>query len=370
MNCPHFKSCGNCRYPLEDYEASLQQKTDKIRKVLEPFTVGEVTPTVTPLHYRHKAIFHFAQKEGKLIAGFHPEGSGKVFPLSDCPLQAGSACKVLEDLLPILRRHKLTAYDPLSRRGCLRHLLIRVSREGKLLLCFVTGSREFYSSKEIIKEIRTLHPEIIGVDHCVNPRNTSVVIEGIVRPLYGKGFLHDELGGNTYHIASASFYQVDPRMAEKIYGRALERLQLSGKEKVADAYCGNGTISLLAAKQAKEVTGIEINPASVAGAKESALRNDVQNVRFVCADAPEYLMKHSFEALIVDPPRAGLTKELCTSLLKNGPQRIAYISCDPSTLARDLKVLQKAYKVGKVDLFDQFAYTDHLEAVVLLSRRS
>lgn len=368
MKCPYYARCGSCRYSLTNYAYSLQDKLQRLREYISPFALGTVHEAINKYYYRHKIIYHFAQEKGQLLAGFHPRGQRHVLPIEYCYLQKEESNVLLHDCLAILRSLHFQAYDPRNRQGSLRHLLLRYAQDGKVLLCFVGATKDLRGSQNLVKALRLQHPEIIGIDYVYNPRDTSVVIEGKVRHLYGSGILWDRLGNYRFAISSSSFYQVNPPMAEIIYTNTIQRMQLAKNDVVADLYCGNGTISLFLAPYVKEVVGIEINPDAVANARQASKDNRIKNVHFLCQDATQLLQHEKFNALLVDPPRSGLSQKTIYSLCRNGPAKIAYISCNPITLLRDLRQLQRAYHVGKIHVFDQFAFTEHLEASVILER--
>lgn len=370
MECPYYHKCGSCAYSLSDYRFSLQDKVKNIRAKMKSFSLGEIFPAQEEVYYRHKIIYHFSMKNGQLIAGFHPRSSRAIFEVKHCYLQRKESNQLCKDIVSILRKYRQAAYNPEKRTGSLRHLLMRYSVDGKVLLCFVTATREFYGAKDIIKEIRRIHPEVVAIDHVVNSRNTSVVIEGKIRHLYGRGILLDKMKDYQFPISASSFYQVNPTMAQFIYEDTIRRLALSKEDVVADLYCGNGTISLFVAPYVHKVIGIEINPDSVENARQAAKINQISNVEFLCQDAGEVLKERTFSALIVDPPREGLSPQGIRSLCTDGPKKFAYISCDPYTLLRDLQQLEKYYHIGKINLYDQFAYTEHLEASVILERKN
>ncbi|MCR5300524.1 MAG: 23S rRNA (uracil(1939)-C(5))-methyltransferase RlmD [Erysipelotrichaceae bacterium] len=367
MICPYYKQCGSCSYPPEDEKKTAAGKFARTKAMLKPYRVGKCFENPEPFRYRHKVIYHFAMRNGRLIAGFHPSGSTRVVEIEDCLIQSETAVRINRDLLQILNAHHLTSYNEKTGQGCLRHVLYRVSTEDKVLVCLVTATRELYGSRDIVKELRQLHPEIIGVDQYVQKRSTSIVIEGETRQLYGKSYLIDRLGEYRFAISASAFYQVNPKIAEMIYREAVEGLKLQGDEKALDLYCGIGTISHFLAPHVKEVTGIEINPRAVKDAVRNAELNGMKNIRFRCGDAGDVRLDCDFDVVVVDPPRSGLDQKLLRQLNRQGPKKIAYISCNPETLKRDLRELEKNYRFSEIELFDQFGFTDHLEAVCILT---
>ena len=369
MPCPYYKHCGSCSYLPEDEKKAAAEKFAKVKDMLKPFKVGKCFENPEPFRYRHKVIYHFAMRDNRLIAGFHPSGSTRVLEIDDCLIQSETAVRINRDLVRICNRHHLTAYNERTGQGCLRHVLYRVSIDNKVLMCIVTATREFYGSKEILKELRALHPEIVGIDQYVQKRSTSIVIEGETKQLYGKGYLIDQLGPYRFAISSSAFYQVNPKMAEIIYNEAVDALQLTGKEKALDLYCGIGTISHFLSGKVKEVVGVELNPRAVRDAVRNAQMNGTENIEFRCQDAGEIRFDRDFDVVVVDPPRSGLDRRLVTQLNAQPAKKVAYISCNPETMKRDLLQLQKKYHIGEIELFDQFGFTDHVEAFCLLKRK-
>ena len=243
------------------------------------------------------------------------------------------------------------------------------------MVVLVLGSPILPSSNNFVKALRKEHPEITTVVLNINDRKTSMILGEREKVLYGKGFIRDELCECTFRISPKSFYQVNPVQTEILYQKAIEFAHLTGKESVIDAYCGIGTIGLIASGYAKEVVGVELNKDAVKDAKLNARENQIRNVKFFQGDAGEFMEAmaaegKSMDVLFMDPPRAGSDEKFMASAVKMGPEKIVYVSCNPETLARDLKYLtKKGYQVKKIQPVEMFAFTEHLENVVLLERK-
>ena len=327
-----------------------------------------------PLHYRNKAIASFATQRGKLVCGLYAEGTHRVLPGADCLLQEEILNKTLAAVLDAARACRWAAYDEDRGTGLLRHTVLRSSCSGKVLVTLVTPGPDLPGSKNFCTALRKQAPWVVSIVQNINPTRSSAVLGSREKTLYGPGFVLDTLCDTQFAISSRSFYQVNRTQTEVLYKKALELAKLTGRETVIDAYCGIGTIGLCAAPLAKQVIGVERNPAAVKDAAANARRNKIANARFVCADATEWMAAAAGEGLhpdvvFLDPPRAGSTPECIAAVNKMKPRRVVYVSCDPETLARDVAAFTRlgwrAAKFCPVDLFPQ---TKHVETVVLLSK--
>ena len=345
----------------------------RLQELLGGFApVKAVQGMTDPLHYRNKAIASFAAQHGKLVCGLYAEGTHKVLPGADCLLQEDILNKTLAAVLDAARTCRWTAYDEDRGTGLLRHTVLRSSADGKVLVTLVTPGPELPGSKNFCAAMRKKAPWVVSIVQNINPTRTSAVLGNREKTLYGPGFVLDTLCGTQFAISSRSFYQVNLTQTEVLYKKALELAKLTGRETVVDAYCGIGTIGLCAAPQAKQVIGVERNPAAVKDAAANARRNKIANAHFVCADATEWMTAAAGEGLrpdvvFLDPPRAGSTPECIAAVNKMKPRRVVYVSCDPETLARDVAAFTRlgwrAAKFCPVDLFPQ---TRHVETVCLL----
>jgi len=370
------KKCGGCPLLALPYREQLAQKQARLQELLGGLApVKAVQGMAEPLHYRNKAIASFATQRGKLVCGLYAEGTHRVLPGADCLLQEEILNKTLAAVLDAARACRWTAYDEDRGTGLLRHTVLRSSCSAKVLVTLVTPGPDLPGSKNFCTALRKKAPWVVSIVQNINPTRSSAVLGSREKTLYGPGFVLDTLCGTQFAISSRSFYQVNRTQTEVLYKKALELAKLTGRETVIDAYCGIGTIGLCAAPLAKQVIGVERNPAAVKDAAANARRNKIANARFVCADATEWMAAAAGEGLhpdvvFLDPPRAGSTPECIAAVNKMKPRRVVYVSCDPETLARDVAAFTRlgwrAAKFCPVDLFPQ---TKHVETVVLLSHK-
>lgn len=377
--CPLEKRCGGCQYQSMSYDKQLKLKQTQVRKLLEPFgKTYPITGMENPYHYRNKvhAVFD-RQKNGTIVSGIYQEGTHKVVPVTDCFIEDKKSDAIINDIRGLIKSFKIKTYDEDTGYGLLRHVLIRRGfTTGQIMVVLVLGSPILPSKNNFVKALRKIHPEISTVIINVNDKKTSMVLGQREIVIYGKGYIEDELCGCRFRISSKSFYQVNPVQTEKLYEKAIALAGLTGKERVVDAYCGIGTIGMVAAKNAKEVIGVELNADAVRDAVRNAKRNDMKNIRFYNGDAGVFLStmaakKEKADVVFMDPPRSGSTEEFMDAAVKMGPRRIVYISCNPETLARDLKYLtKKGYQMEGAYPYDMFPFTRHVETVALLTRKA
>ena len=269
----------------------------------------------------------------------------------------------------------MTTYNEVTGRGFLRHVLVkRGFQTGEVMVVLVTGTPIFPARNNFTRALLKLHPEITTIIQNVNDRYTSMLLGQNEKTLYGPGYITDILCGLRFRISAKSFYQINPVQTEVLYGKAMEFAELTGKETVIDAYCGIGTIGMVAAKKAGQVLGVEVNRDAVRDARENAKLNRVKNIRFVCADAGDFMVDMAnagehCDVLFMDPPRTGSDTAFLSCALTLAPRRIVYVSCNPETLARDLNFLTKrGYRAEKIQPVDMFPHTDHVECVVRLDK--
>ncbi len=376
--CPYAEKCGGCNMLDGDYIQHLNMK----QKLVEGYLKGicEVMPIVgmkEPYYYRNKVHAVYANTKQGIISGVYQEGTHRVVPIDSCKIEDAKADKIIVDIRNLMKSFRMKAYDEDRGFGFLRHVLIRRGfHSGEIMVVLVTGTPIFPSKNNFVKELRRLHPEITTILQNINDRKTSMILGERELVLYGKGYIEDTLCEKTFRISAKSFYQVNPIQTELLYKKAIELAALTGKERVIDAYCGIGTIGLIASDAAKEVLGIEVNPDAVRDAIRNAKANRVKNIQFYRADAGTYMVQMAeqdmrVDVVLMDPPRAGSDEAFLSSVVKLAPERIVYISCNPETLARDLKYLkQKGYEVGKAWPYDMFPWTGHVECVTLLQRKN
>ena len=374
MTCPYEKLCGFCRIG-GDYRALAEEKLAGVRKLLAPFVpVTEILTEDDPLRYRTKVTASFSLgKDKKLTSGHYEEGTRSVVPAKDCLLEDERAAALIRDLTELVRSFRFEPYDPKTGRGLLRHVQVRTSvRTGETMVTLVTGTPVFPSRQNFVKELRRRHPEITTVVQNVNARPGSMVLGDRFQTLFGPGFIEDELLGLRFRLSPSAFYQVNGRMTGRLYETAIGFAGLTGTETVIDAYCGTGTIGLCAAGRAGEVIGVELNPDSVRDAQTNARRNKIENARFLCADAGDFLQELALsggkaDVLFLDPPRSGSSPDFLAAAIRLRPSRIVYVSCGPDTLARDLRILTDGgFRAEKAVCVEMFPFTEHVETVVRL----
>ncbi|MBQ8662697.1 MAG: 23S rRNA (uracil(1939)-C(5))-methyltransferase RlmD [Eubacterium sp.] len=379
FSCSVDKKCGGCQYLTMNYQEQLKMKQASVRKLLEPFgKTGAIIGMEDSFHYRNKVHAVFDRlRDGTVISGVYQEGTHNVVPVTSCLIEDEKSDAIINDIRGLLKSFKIKTYDEDTGYGLLRHVLVRRGfASGQIMVVLVLGSPILPSKNNFVKALRKLHPEISTVVINVNDKKTSMVLGEKESVIYGKGFIEDTLCGCTFRISPKSFYQVNPVQTEKLYGKAMELAQLTGKEKVIDAYCGIGTIGMVAAKQVREVIGVELNKDAVRDAIGNAKRNDMKNIRFVQGDATEFMMAmaargEKADVVFMDPPRSGSTEDFMNAAVKLGPSRIVYISCNPETLARDLKYITKrGYRMREAYPVDMFPHCDHCEVVCLLQKNN
>lgn len=375
--CPVEKKCGGCQLLNLTYEKQLQDKQKQVQKLLGDY--GKVEPILgmkEPWHYRNKvhAVFD-RDRKGNIISGVYEAGTHRVVPVEKCLIEDEKADAIIGTIRGLLKSFKIKTYDEDTGYGLLRHVLIRRGfHSGEIMVVLVLGSPILPSKNNFVKALRKEHPEITTVILNVNNKRTSMVLGDREIILYGKGYIEDTLCGCKFRLSAKSFYQINPSQTERLYNKALEFAQLGGKERVIDAYCGIGTIGIVAAKQAKEVIGVELNPDAVKDAKRNAQNNGIKNISFYRADAGEFMVQMAeqgehADVVIMDPPRAGSDEAFLSSVVKLAPEKVVYVSCNPETLARDLKYLTKqGYKVKRMCPVDMFPWTVSIECVCLLSK--
>lgn len=375
--CPVVKKCGGCSCRGVSYKEHLEGKEKQVRKLLKG--ICKVEPIVgmeNPYHYRNKVHASFAHlRDGSAVSGKYAEGTHRVVPVDDCLIEDEKADVIVKDIRGLLKSFKIKIYSEDSGYGLLRHVMVRRGfASGEIMVVLVAVSPIFPSKNNFVKALRKLHPEITTVILNVNDKRTSMVLGERNITIYGKGYIEDELCGCTFRISPSSFYQVNPVQTEKLYGKAVEFAGLTGKERVIDAYCGIGTIGLIAAKHAKEVIGVELNKDAVRDAGINAKRNGSKNFRAFQGDAGAFMVQMAAEGekadvVFMDPPRAGSDEAFLSSVVKLGPKKVVYISCNPETLARDLRYLvKKGYEAVRAVPYDMFAWTEHVETICLLSK--
>ncbi len=378
--CGVFGKCGGCTMLTTAYPLQLEIKEKRVRDALERIG-GLSSPKVLKCFgsdpcfgYRNKAQYPAAEKDGRLTAGFYAPNSHRVVESADCALQDPRITEIVSFIVSAANELKIPAYDEKSGRGCLRHIYARCGRD-ESIVAFVSA-RENKNFKLLAEKTAERFPYIKGIVLNINPKATNIILGDREKLLFGKSYITDKIGDVSYKVSYRSFYQVNPYTTPALYEKAAEYCALTGKETVFDLYCGAGTIGLFLAFGAKKVIGVEIVPEAVENAKENAALNGIENAEFYCGKAedvcPELIRRGEHaDVVVLDPPRKGCERDLLEAVAKMSPEKVVYVSCNPSTLARDCAVLDEmGYSLSEAAPFDQFPHTGHVECVVLMSRAS
>ena len=375
--CPYSKKCGGCQLIDIPYDKQLKRKQEKLQELLGRF--GKLEPVMgmeNPDYYRNKvhAVFGLDHKH-RPIAGVYEEKTHRVVDVESCYLENKKATAIIRTIKNMLRSFKIKTYDEDTGYGLIRHVLVRTGfQTGQIMVVLVLGSPILPSKNNFVKALLKEHPEITTIVVNVNNRNTSMVLGDKEQVIYGKGYIEDVLCEKVFKISPKSFYQVNPVQTQKLYQTAIEFAELNGNETILDAYCGIGTIGMIASDKVKRVIGVELNADAVRDARINAKLNHIQNIELYHKDAGEFMVQlaeqeEKIDVVFMDPPRAGSDEAFLVSVVKCSPEKIVYVSCNPETLARDLTYLTKnGYQVRRMRGCDMFAHTVHVETVVLMSK--
>ncbi len=386
--CPVSGRCGCCRWIDKGYEEQLREKERRLRKLLAPYCKPEpIVGMKDPAHYRNKVHAVFGEdRKHNIISGTYEAGSHRIVPLDSCYIENEKADAIIVSVRGLLKSFKIKPYNEDTGYGLLRHVLIRTGHAtGQIMVILVLSSPILPSKNNFVKALLGQHPEITTIVINVNDRSTSMVLGEKEQVIYGKGYIEDMLCGKIFRISPKSFYQVNPAQTQALYGKALEYAGLTGQETVLDAYCGTGTIGIIASDRAEQVIGVELNADAVRDARINARRNQVKNIQFYQNDAGKFLTgmagqvqpggkerlsaarKPVVDVLFMDPPRTGSSEEFLSCVAHMKPAKLVYVSCNPETLVRDLKYLTKrGYRVERAVGVDMFPFTDSLEVVCLI----
>lgn len=378
--CSEAKLCGGCQLHHMDYAEELAFKARKVTDALNRIGHQEVacvkiTGADGMNGYRNKAQYPVAAKNGKPVAGFYKNRTHEVVPVRRCAILPEVFDRVRDVVIRWAEENRISVYDETTGKGLLRHIYVRKGAvSGQVMVCLVVNGRELPCAQRLVHLLQREIQGLTSVMLCVNKKNTNVVLGDELETLWGRDEIEDELCGFTFRLSPHSFYQVNHDQAQRLYDKAVELADLHGTETVLDLYCGTGTITLVLSRGAGTAVGVEVVPQAIEDARANAVRNGVKNVDFFCADAGEAAEKLRAEGtepdvIVVDPPRKGLAPEVVNAMASMAPARIVYVSCDPATLARDVKLLsEKGYALTHAEAFDLFPRTFHVETVVQLSK--
>lgn len=375
--CPVYKKCSGCQLQNMTYKNQLEWKQLKVNKLLDKFAkVNIILGMKYPYNYRNKvqAAFKYDYKRKKIISGVYQSTTKSVISIDKCMIEDKKADEIIVTIREMMKSFKMQPYDERADRGFLRHVLVKKGfKTSQIMVVLVSSTPIFPSKNNFVKALLKKHPDITTIIHSVNDSDTNLLL-GNEKILYGKGYIEDILCGLKFRISAKSFYQINPIQTEVLYNKAIELAQLTGKETVLDAYCGVGTIGIIASKKADKVIGVEVNSDAIRDAITNSKINEINNIRFYKADASKFITEIADEnvnidVVIMDPPRAGSDERFLSAVCKLAPKRVVYISCNPETQERDLLYLTKhGYKVNEIQPVDMFPHTNHVETVVSLSR--
>ncbi|MBE8949798.1 MAG: 23S rRNA (uracil(1939)-C(5))-methyltransferase RlmD [Quinella sp. 3Q1] len=370
--CPLYKNCGGCQLQHMDYPAQLkwkrQQVVDAVERIgkLDGVKIFETLGMQNPLRYRNKMQFPVGKN---LQIGCYARGSHKIIDTTSCLIQNAGNDKILAAVRAVAKKFNLQPYDEDTHKGFLRHVMGRVGCNGELMIVLVTATKNFPNEKNFVRALLKEIPNVTSIQQNVQTFRNNVILGRDTKILYGKPTIHDKIGGLSFNISARSFFQVNTAQAEVLYKTAQDFAELRGNETVIDAYCGTGTISLFMAKKARKVIGVEVVSSAVADAKKNSRENNIRNAEFIVGDAVNVLPKIFdagvyAEVVIVDPPRAGCDRKVLETFAAMKPEKIIYVSCNPATLARDLKILEElGWRTKKIQPVDMFPFTSHVESV-------
>jgi len=381
--CAVYQQCGGCQLQHLSYQEQLVQKRriveDNLMRIggIKDVIIHDTLGMDKPWNYRNKSQVPIVEREGGLIAGFYAKGTHDVIQMNQCLIQQEENDRIVQLTREIAENLGISAYDERTHKGILRHIVARIGvNTGELMLILVATSEQFPQKEQLIKQITSVVPNLSSLVLNINPARTNVILGKRSVTLWGSDVIYDAIGNIHFAISPLSFYQVNPDQTKVLYDKALEYAGLTGTENVIDAYCGIGTISLFLAKRAKHVYGVEVVPEAISDAKKNAKLNGIDNVTFTVGEAEQVIPKWQQEGLqidvlVVDPPRKGLDEVLIRTIIELKPARMVYVSCNPSTLARDLRLLvDGGFEVQEVQPVDMFPQTMHVECVVGLRRRN
>lgn len=378
--CPVYEECGGCQLQHLDYRQQLVEKKDIVKQSLERHTklnvekldIRDTLGMDNPWNYRNKSQFQVGQRDGKLLAGLYGINSHKLVDIQHCAVQHSATNKATSTVKKILQDLKVSVYNEKTRKGIVRTIVARIGvKTEELQIVLITSQRELPHKDEIVARIKQALPEVTSIVQNVNGQKTSLIFGDETRLLEGKEFIQETLGELEFELSARTFFQLNPEQTVNLYNEVKEAAGLTGVEKVVDAYCGVGTIGLWLADGADEIRGMDVIADSIEDAEKNAERHGISHATYVVGKAEQVLPKWAKEGwkpdvLVVDPPRTGLDQQLLNTILKVKPKKIVYVSCNPSTLAKDISVLVSKYKVGYIQPVDMFPQTSHIESVTSL----
>lgn len=381
-DCTTYKRCGGCSLRHIKYEETLKIKKDMVQNLVNKtlknkIIVNDVIGMDNPYNYRNKLQYPVGRDKNEIpVMGVFANRTHEIVPVENCLIQNKEAEKIAKEIFKFIKENNISIYDEKTRSGAIRHIIVKIGIKTNEIMCIIVSNDENFSmEKEFVKYIISKFPNVKTIIKNINNKNTNVILGDKDIVLYGDGFIYDKLGDYTFKISAKSFYQTNPTQTEVLYNKAIEFAKLDKEDVLCDLYCGIGTIGIFASSKVKQVYGIEIVEEAVEAAKENTKINNVDNIEFVAGDVEkafkELVEEHHVEptAIIVDPPRRGLDTTTINKMLELEVGKLVYVSCNPATMVRDMKMLEEKYEVEKIQPVDMFPYTSHVECVVAMTLR-
>lgn len=381
-DCSTYKRCGGCNLRHVDYEETLNIKQEKVQNLVSKtlstkLMVDKTLGMGNPYNYRNKAIYPVGiDKSGRIVFGVYAKRTHEIIPLQECKIQKDISCEIAKFILEQMDKFGVSAYDESTNKGLVRHIITKVGiQTDEIMVIIVINGKEMPHELTIANNIVDKYPNVKTVVKSINTKNTNIIMGNKNESIVGRGYITDCLGDYIFKISPMSFYQVNPIQAEALYNIGIEKANITKEDVVCDLYCGIGTIGIFASKFAKKVYGIEIVEQAIEDAKANAKLNKVNNIDFICGDvelAFDKLIKKEKvkpDVVIVDPPRKGLDENTINNILKLKVERVVYISCNPATMVRDLKIMEEKYDITEIQPVDMFPFTSHVECCSILKLR-
>ena len=382
-DCITYKRCGGCSLRHIKYEETLNIKRDLVKNLVNKtlnnnICVKEVIGMECPFYYRNKLQYPVGRdKNGAPIMGVFANRSHDIISVENCLIQNKEAEKVAKEIFEFIKENNISIYDENARKGAIRHIIVKIGVNTKEIMCIIVSNIEkIEKENELVEMVTKKFPQVKTIIKDINNKNTNVILGDKDIILFGNGYIHDKLGAYTFKISAKSFYQTNPIQTEILYNKAIEYAKLDKDDVLCDLYCGIGTIGIFASSKVKKVYGIEIIEEAVEAAKENAKLNNIDNIEFIAGDV-EKAFKELIDgrnikptAIIVDPPRRGLDATTINKILELKVNRLVYVSCNPATMVRDLKMLEEKYDIKEIQPVDMFPYTSHVECCSVLSLKN
>mgnify|MGYP005772883905 FL=1 len=378
-DCKTYKRCGGCSLRHIKYEETLNIKKHIVQNLVDKslvtkIQVKDVIGMEKPIYYRNKLQYPVGRdKNGLPVMGVFANRTHEIIPVENCLIQNPAAEKVAKEIFRFIKENNISVYDENSRKGLIRHIVVKIGLKTKEIMCIIVSNNEKIEKEdELIETIKGKFPQVKTIIKNINNKNTNVILGDKNIILYGDGYIYDKLGDFTFKISPMSFYQTNPIQTEILYNKAIEFAKLDKDDILCDLYCGIGTIGIFASNKVKKVYGIEIVEEAVGAAKENAKINNVNNIEFMVGDVEKAFKvlidekKIIPNAVIVDPPRRGLDNTTINKLNELELKKLVYISCNPATMVRDLKMLEEKYDIKEIQPIDMFPYTSHVECVAMI----